>query len=193
MFLASDKGNRAEIVGSDGKIEVIEGTPIHPIWSVDRNDWVPLSNLVEGETLHSSRGIATILSLALVTCSLPVYNIEVNGEHVYQVGEMGVLVHNTYADTFFRAFPDLKGAVWVHHRIEQQVLSKYPGLFTRTEIDDISNLVGIPTVVNSRIHLGLIRRAWNRFYNNYPYASRDDIQHFARVVDEWILKEVGLP
>jgi hypothetical protein len=38
------------------------------------------------------------MSLACVTCSLPVYNIEVHGEHVYQVGGHGVLVHNTYAD-----------------------------------------------------------------------------------------------
>jgi hypothetical protein len=87
---------RAEIIGPDGTIELIEGTPIHPIWSVDRNDWVPLGELTEGETLQALGGIATVLSLALVTCSLPVYNIEVHGEHVYQVGELGLLVHNTY-------------------------------------------------------------------------------------------------
>jgi hypothetical protein len=85
---------RAEIEGPDGKIEVIEGTPIHPIWSVDRDDWVPLGNLVEGETLHSSRGIAKVSSLSLVTCSLPVYNIEVYGEHVYQIGMHQLMVHN---------------------------------------------------------------------------------------------------
>jgi hypothetical protein len=87
---------RAEIIGPDGTIEKIEGTPIHPIWSVDRNDWVPLGELIEGETLQASNGIATVLSLALVTCSVPVYNIEVHGEHVYQVGELGLLVHNAY-------------------------------------------------------------------------------------------------
>ena len=86
---------RAEIIGPDGEIETIEGTPIHPIWSVDRNDWVPLGELTEGETLRASDGIATILSLALVTCSLPVYNIEIHGEHVFQVGGLGLLVHNT--------------------------------------------------------------------------------------------------
>ena len=85
---------RAEVIGPDGTIETISGTPIHPIWSVDRNDWVPLGELTEGETLQSSNGIATVLSLALVTCSLPVYNIEVHGEHVYEVGELGLLVHN---------------------------------------------------------------------------------------------------
>lgn len=59
---------RAEIIGPDGTIELIEGTPIHPIWSIDRNDWVPLGELTEGETLQASYGIATVLSLALVTC-----------------------------------------------------------------------------------------------------------------------------
>jgi hypothetical protein len=87
---------RAEIIGPDGTIELIEGTPIHPIWSVDRSDWVPLGELTEGETLQASGGIATVLSLALVTCSLSVYNIEVHGEHLYQAGELGLLVHNTY-------------------------------------------------------------------------------------------------
>jgi hypothetical protein len=85
---------RAEFLGLDGKIEVIEGTPIHPIWSVDRNDWVPLGDVAEGESLQASFGMATALSLAVVACSITVYNIEVQGEHVYQVGEMGVVVHN---------------------------------------------------------------------------------------------------
>ncbi|MFN7292140.1 MAG: hypothetical protein ACK5YR_21595 [Pirellula sp.] len=86
---------RAEIICPDGTIETISGTPIHPIWSIDRNDWGPLGELTEGETLPTADGIATVLSLALVTCSLPVYNIEVHGEHVYQVGDLGLLVHNS--------------------------------------------------------------------------------------------------
>jgi hypothetical protein len=88
--------NVSEIIGPDGTIELIEGTPIHPIWSVDRNDWVPLGELTEGETLQAAGGIATVLSLALVTCSQSVYNIGVHGEHVYQVGHLALLVHNAY-------------------------------------------------------------------------------------------------
>jgi hypothetical protein len=84
-----------DIQGPDGSIETITGTPIHPIWSVARQEWVPLGELFEGETLQAANGIATVLSLALVNRSLPVYNIEVHGEHVYQVGELGLLVHNT--------------------------------------------------------------------------------------------------
>jgi hypothetical protein len=89
---------KAEILGPDGSIENIEGTPIHPIWSVNRNDWVPLGELIEGESLQAANGLATVLSIAHVTCALPVYNIEVHGEHVYQAGQFGVLVHNSYID-----------------------------------------------------------------------------------------------
>jgi hypothetical protein len=39
------------------------------------------------------------LSVSLPRVSQPVYNIEVHGEHVYQVGELGVLVHNAYLGT----------------------------------------------------------------------------------------------
>jgi hypothetical protein len=85
---------RVEILGVDGQIEVLEGTTIHPIWSVDRDDWIQLSELQEGERLQAANGIATVVSIAIVSTNVPVYNIEVHGEHVYQVGELGLLVHN---------------------------------------------------------------------------------------------------
>jgi Pretoxin HINT domain len=85
---------RVEILGSDGTIETLEGTPIHPIWSLDREDWVTLGELVAGERLQGKDGTATVLSIDIHNVSLPVYNIEVHGEHVYEVGELGVLVHN---------------------------------------------------------------------------------------------------
>ncbi|MFN7730566.1 MAG: polymorphic toxin-type HINT domain-containing protein, partial [Pirellula sp.] len=151
-----------DVLGSDGAVETITGTTIHPVWSVERREWVPLGELVEGETLQGQDGLAVVLSVTLSRVTQPVYNIEVHGEHVYQVGELGVLVHNAYANTFFKSYPNLRGKVWVHHRVEQQVLTKYPGLFSRADIDDVSNLVGIPNAVNSKVHLSIIRKAWNR-------------------------------
>jgi hypothetical protein len=182
-----------DVLGADGTVETITGTTIHPVWSVDRQSWVPLAELIDGETLQGLDGLAVVLSVSLSRVSQPVYNIEVHGEHVYQVGELGVVVHNTYADTFFKLFPNLRGKVWVHHRVEQKVLRKYPGLFSRADIDNLSNLVGIPKAVNSKVHLSIIRKAWNRFYDNYPNASRSDIEHFAKIIDEWVLKGVGIP
>lgn len=91
---------RAEILGPDGKIEVIEGTPIHPIWSVDRDDWVELGELQQGEQLLGQAGPAIVLSVTILNHPTAVYNIEVHGEHVYQVGELSVLVHNAYFSDF---------------------------------------------------------------------------------------------
>ena len=83
-----------DVLGADGTVETITGTTIHPVWSVDRQEWVPLAELADGETLQGLDGLAVVLSVSLSRVSQPVYNIEVHGEHVYQVGELGVLVHN---------------------------------------------------------------------------------------------------
>jgi hypothetical protein len=82
------------VLGADGTVETITGTTIHPVWSVDRQEWVPLAELAEGETLQGLDGLAVVLSVTLSRVSQPVYNIEVHGEHVYQVGELGLVVHN---------------------------------------------------------------------------------------------------
>jgi hypothetical protein len=84
-----------DVLGADGTVETITGTTIHPVWSVDRQEWVPLSELTDGETLQGLDGLAVVLSVTLSRVTQPVYNIEVHGEHVYQVGELGVVVHNT--------------------------------------------------------------------------------------------------
>ncbi|MEI7462240.1 MAG: hypothetical protein WCK15_22830 [Pirellula sp.] len=90
---------RAEIVGVDGTIEIIEGTPTHPFWSVDRNGWVPFCELIAGEHLQAAEGVATVLAIAVLQSAQPVYNVEVHGEHVYEVGGIGMLVHNACSST----------------------------------------------------------------------------------------------
>jgi len=97
-----------DVLGADGTVETITGTTIHPVWSVDRQEWVPLAELGQGERLCcdtesfglgfpsslSPKASGLVLSVSLSRVTQPVYNIEVHGEHVYQVGELGVLVHN---------------------------------------------------------------------------------------------------
>ena len=84
-----DEIARVEILAPDGTTQSLEGTPVHPILSVDRRDWLPLGEINEGEQLQAAGGVAVVLSLALLRRSLPVYNIEVHSEHVYQGGELG--------------------------------------------------------------------------------------------------------
>ena len=88
---------RAEIQDPNGTVEVVEGTPIHPIWSIDRNDWVALGDLEEGEHLHSLDGLATVVAISVLQMAVTVYNVEVHSEHVYEVCTFGVLAHNAYA------------------------------------------------------------------------------------------------
>ncbi len=88
-----------------------------------------------------------------------------------------------YRKIFFNINPDLKGEVVVHHAIEQDIINKYPGLFTLSEIHSIENLRGIPKNKNSLLHLSKIRRIWNEFYRQYANPSRQDILDKATEVD----------
>ncbi len=80
---------------------------------------MPLAELAAGEGLCcdtesfglgfpsslSPKASGLVLSVSLSQVSQPVYNIEVHGEHVYQVGELGLLVHNSYLrEAMIKAF-----------------------------------------------------------------------------------------
>ena len=82
----------SELELEDGS--TIEGTPIHPVWSLDRNDWTPFGDLQDGELLQSEFGPIAVTKRRVHNKPTAVYNIEVHGEHVYQIGELGLLVHN---------------------------------------------------------------------------------------------------
>ncbi|XZE19121.1 polymorphic toxin-type HINT domain-containing protein [Pirellulaceae bacterium SH449] len=74
--------------------ETLAGTPQHPIWSIERQDWVELGELEVGEHLWTEAGPIEISSTRLLSTGESVYNLEVHGHHIYQVTELGVLVHN---------------------------------------------------------------------------------------------------
>ncbi|VTS04850.1 Uncharacterized protein OS=Planctomyces maris DSM 8797 GN=PM8797T_02084 PE=4 SV=1: PT-HINT [Tuwongella immobilis] len=91
------------LVGSDGIIGV---TAHHPLWSATRGAWVSAAELEPGEHLRgitqtADSGIGEGAGVVVAVASLlprgqePVYNIEVEGDHCYRVGEQGLLVHNS--------------------------------------------------------------------------------------------------
>ena len=82
-----------------------------------------------------------------------------------------------YREVFFNENPKLKGQVWVHHGVEQQVLVKpqTKGLFTYDEIHSIENLRGIPNELNGDLHLSKIRKEWNRFYKEVPNPTKKQL------------------
>ncbi len=53
-----------------------------------------MGELREGDLIQGHNRELTITAVAHHTWGNPVYNIEVHGEHVYEIGEDGILVHN---------------------------------------------------------------------------------------------------
>lgn len=83
-------------LSSDGTAETIGTTSNHPFWSVDRQDYVQAGSLQLDERVQTYSGdTKRVISKLARPGPEPVYNLEVHGEHVYYVGQRGILVHNT--------------------------------------------------------------------------------------------------
>jgi hypothetical protein len=95
-------------IAVDGLTEPIGCTGAHPFWSEDRQDFIPARNLVLGETLRTESG--TLRQITRITPRrgppVPVFNLEVDAEHVYYVSVDGVLVHNAYGNAEFVDTPN---------------------------------------------------------------------------------------
>jgi hypothetical protein len=83
-------------VAVEGLAGPVGCTTTHPFWSEDRRDFVPALALRAGERLRTLEGIRRVVAVrprprAESAC---VYNLEVDGEHVFQVARAGILVHN---------------------------------------------------------------------------------------------------
>lgn len=74
--------------------EPILCTGNHPFWSEDRHDFVRADSLQPNETRRTTSGSTTVTSLTHIPGSTAVYNLEIQGTHVYHVGSTGVLVHS---------------------------------------------------------------------------------------------------
>ena len=121
-----EPGNRPLITGTfehtaaneiDLEIEN-EAAPIgttdnHPFWSEDRQEFVEAGELKIGETLRLADGRTTCLtSITPRAGPQTVYNLEVSGEHVYHVGNTGVLVHNSYSNRAFSGATEDSARGW---------------------------------------------------------------------------------
>ncbi len=79
----------------EGIVEPIGTTPNHPFYSTDRNAFVRADELREGERLKSFAGNPRVVRIVELTDSEPVYNLEVQCDHVFHIAASGVLVHNS--------------------------------------------------------------------------------------------------
>lgn len=153
-----------EIAGHDGRRETITGTTIHPVWSADRQDWVPLGELVEGEVLEGLDGFAVVQRITITRSPQKVYNIEVHDEHVFQVGILSVLVHNTVG--CFGSYRELRNMIsgsglHAHHLLEKR-FAQILGM----RADDMLSIV-----INPRSHQ-IFTNAWRRLI---PYETKPSV------------------
>lgn len=70
------------------------GTTTHPVWIPEKQDWVELGDLQEGQRLATLTDSVTVTKVRRPTRVSDVFNIEVHGHHVYRITDDGVLVHN---------------------------------------------------------------------------------------------------
>jgi hypothetical protein len=70
-------------------------TANHPIYSEDRDDWVPAGELKVGEQARTVDGVAKLTSKSQRPGRHTVHNMEVHRSHSYYVSHLGVLAHNT--------------------------------------------------------------------------------------------------
>ncbi len=94
-FATRNASDRVCVTFADGTSLI--GTAHHPIWSPDTGDWCGLGELRQGARVKTRDGFAVISNVERLCDSAPVYNIEVDSEHVYEVTELGILVHNALA------------------------------------------------------------------------------------------------
>ena len=80
----------------DGESTPIGVTELHPVWSADRNDWISVSRMRVGERVLIRGAMSTVRKFEPRRTE-PVFNLEVNTDHCYRVGKLGVLVHNASA------------------------------------------------------------------------------------------------
>ena len=91
-FVTRDVANVVRVTLANGT--EIRATDVHPVWSIDREDWVPAGKLEPGEHVDTLSGPVAVASVEPLDRHPAVYNLEVHGEHVYRIAVDGVLVHN---------------------------------------------------------------------------------------------------
>ena len=74
--------------------EAVRPTGFHKFYREGDRAWVSAEDLRPGDGLRGRGGPLTVVANRRLPGVERVYNLTVEGEHVYRVGELGTLVHN---------------------------------------------------------------------------------------------------
>ena len=81
---------------TEGEKEALNVTANHPVYSVDREDWVAAGELELGEALQTPEGTTRVEEIEAEPGAIDerVFTLEVAGTHAFFVGKAGIWVHN---------------------------------------------------------------------------------------------------
>ena len=86
------------VKSTSGRQDKIRATKFHKFFRVPDQSWVSACELESGDTLDGLGGQVTVQDVVSVSGTHRVYNMTVEGEHVFRVSNLGVLVHNNDCD-----------------------------------------------------------------------------------------------
>lgn len=78
----------------EDQTELTGVTSNHAYWSVDRQEFVEVGQLRTDELVDTEQGLKRVLSIESIAYAGFLYNLETT-EHVYRVGSLSTLVHNS--------------------------------------------------------------------------------------------------
>lgn len=90
----ADKTSNVVRLKLEDQTELTGVTDNHPYWSEDRREFVEVGELRVGELVDTARGLKHVVSVTPDAHNGFLYNLETT-EHVYRVGSLGTLVHNS--------------------------------------------------------------------------------------------------
>lgn len=82
------------VASLDGRVETVRTTGLHKFYRPVDNAWVSTQDLRLGDELEGASGPIVVRRVAKIPGVHRVYNMTVEGEHVYRVSLLGALVHN---------------------------------------------------------------------------------------------------
>ena len=82
-------------VDAAGRREDLRPTGFHKFYSETRGDWVSTKDIHDNEVIRGRAGPLTIVASRQLPGAQRVFNLTVEGEHVYYVSELELLAHNT--------------------------------------------------------------------------------------------------
>lgn len=94
----SDAVYELEVAAEDGTTESIRTTGGHKFYRESDQAWVSAQTLLPADQLQGASGSLAVSGVSEVPGLHSVFNMTVEGEHVYRVSTLGALVHNNDCD-----------------------------------------------------------------------------------------------